>query len=158
MENSVKERLKAFVNYLNISEREFCRSVGVGSAYIASIKRSIKADKLEAITKQYPELNPTWLIRGEGSMLLTDSAEKEPERELTPSEILAKLLEHATTEKARLLSIVEGMQQTIKVQQGTIESLWKTIDNQQQTIDRLMEINKKANAQTVEPAGCANAV
>lgn len=158
MGNSVKERLKAFVNYLNISEREFCRSVGVGSAYIASIKRSVKADKLEAITKQYPELNPTWLIRGEGNMLLADSAEKEPERELTPSEILAKLLEHATTEKARLLSIVEGMQQTIKVQQGTIESLWKTIDNQQQTIDRLMEINKKANAQTVEPAGCANAV
>lgn len=158
MENSVKERLKAFVSYLNISEREFCRTIGVGSAYIASIKRSIKADKLEAITSQYPELNPVWLIRGKGDMLLTDSAEKEPEKELTPSEMLSRLLENATKEKARLLSIVEGMQQTIKNQQETIESLWRTIDSQQQTIDRLTEINKKANAQPEENAKCADAV
>lgn len=53
-ENTVKSRLKAFVAYLNMSEREFCRTIGVGSAYIASIKKSIKADKLEAISRQSP--------------------------------------------------------------------------------------------------------
>ena len=28
-ENTVKSRLKAFVAYLNMSEREFCRTIGV---------------------------------------------------------------------------------------------------------------------------------
>ena len=34
-ENTVKSRLKAFVAYLNMSEREFCRTIGVGSALLA---------------------------------------------------------------------------------------------------------------------------
>lgn len=138
MESSVKERLKTFINYLNISEREFCRVIGVGSAYVASIKKSIKADKLEAITERYPELNPIWLIRGQGSMLLNGEAEEEPVTPtLLPAEILAKLLEDANKEKSRLLSIIES---------------------QQRTIEQLTELNKKANAQPEKPAKCANAV
>nr|DAY57994.1 MAG TPA: repressor protein CI [Caudoviricetes sp.] len=137
MESSVKERLRTFINYLNISEREFCRVIGVGSAYIASIKKSIKADKLEAITKQYPELNPIWLIRGHGNMLLNAQPEEEPVTPaLLPTEILAKLLEDANKEKARLLSIIES---------------------QQRTIENLTESNKKDNAQPEGRVICADA-
>ena len=137
MESSVKERLKTFINYLNISEREFCRVIGVGSAYVASIKKSIKADKLEAITEHYPELNPIWLIRGQGSMLLNGEAEEEPTTPtLLPTEILAKLLEDANKEKARLLSIIES---------------------QQRTIENLTESNKKDNAQPEGRVICADA-
>lgn len=139
-ESSVKERLKEFVSYLNISEREFCRTIGVGSAYIASIKKSIKADKLEAITKQYPQLNPVWLIRGEGEMLIPVRPEEDitpKSTELAPTEMLYKLLEDAKEEKARLLSIIES---------------------QQRTIETLAELTKKANARTEGNAGCAAAV
>ena len=38
METSVKERLKQFIDTLNISEREFCRRIGVSSSYVMSIK------------------------------------------------------------------------------------------------------------------------
>lgn len=139
-ESSVKERLKEFVSYLNISEREFCRTIGVGSAYIASIKKSIKADKLEAITKQYPQLNPVWLIRGEGEMLIPVRPEEDStpkSTELAPTEMLYKLLEDAKEEKARLLSIIES---------------------QQRTIETLAELTKKANARTEGNAGCAAVV
>lgn len=139
-ESSVKERLKEFVSYLNISEREFCRTIGVGSAYIASIKKSIKADKLETITKQYPQLNPVWLIRGEGEMLVPVRPEEDStpkSTELAHTEMLYKLLEDAKEEKARLLSIIES---------------------QQRTIETLAELTKKANARTEGNAGCAAAV
>lgn len=139
-ESSVKERIKEFIAYLNISEREFCRTIGVGSAYISSIKRSIKADKLEAITAQYPQLNPVWLIRGEGEMLLSVRPEtdtKPKSSEIAPSEMLYKLLEDAKEEKARLLSIIES---------------------QQRTIEMLAEQNKKAAAHPENSAGCAAAV
>lgn len=139
-EGSVKERIKEFIAYLNISEREFCRTIGVGSAYISSIKRSIKADKLEAITAQYPQLNPVWLIRGEGEMLLSVRPEtdaKTKSGEIAPSEMLYKLLEDAKEEKARLLSIIES---------------------QQRTIEMLAEQNKKAAAHPESNAGCAAVV
>lgn len=141
METSVKERLKQFINTLNISEREFCRRIGVSSSYVMSIKKSIQPDKMQAISIHFPELNPLWLLLGQGEMLLSDGKKEGEQRQntggLPSSELLAKLLEEANSEKARLLSIIES---------------------QQRTIESLTELNKKANAQTVERAGCANAV
>lgn len=141
METSVKERLKQFIDTLNISEREFCRRIGVSSSYVMSIKKSIQPDKMQAIIIHFPELNPLWLLLGQGEMLLSDGKKEGEQRQntggLPSSELLAKLLEEANSEKARLLSIIES---------------------QQRTIESLTELNKKANAQTVERAGCANAV
>lgn len=141
METSVKERLKQFIDTLNISEREFCRRIGVSSSYVMSIKKSIQPDKMRAISIHFPELNPLWLLLGQGEMLLSDGKKEGEQRQntggLPSSELLAKLLEEANSEKARLLSIIES---------------------QQRTIESLTELNKKANAQTVERAGCANAV
>ena len=141
METSVKERLKQFIDTLNISEREFCRRIGVSSSYVMSIKKSIQPDKMQAISIHFPELNPLWLLLGQGEMMLSDGKKEGEQRQntggLPSSELLAKLLEEANSEKARLLSIIES---------------------QQRTIESLTELNKKANAQTVERAGCANAV
>ena len=141
METSVKERLKQFIDTLNISEREFCRRIGVSSSYVMSIKKSIQPDKMQAISIHFPELNPLWLLLGQGEMLLSDGKKEGEQRQntggLPSSELLAKLLEEANSEKARLLSIIAS---------------------QQRTIESLTELNKKANAQTVERAGCANAV
>lgn len=141
METSVKERLKQFIDTLNISEREFCRRIGVSSSYVMSIKKSIQPDKMQAISIHFPELNPLWLLLGQGEMLLSDGKKEGEQRQntggLPSSELLAKLLEEANSEKARLLLIIES---------------------QQRTIESLTELNKKANAQTVERAGCANAV
>ncbi len=141
METSVKERLKQFIDTLNISEREFCRRIGVSSSYVMSIKKSIQPDKMQAISIHFPELNPLWLLLGQGEMLLSDGKQEGEQQQntggLPSSELLAKLLEEANNEKARLLSIIES---------------------QQRTIESLTELNKKANAQTVERAGCANAV
>ena len=141
METSVKERLKQFIDTLNISEREFCRRIGVSSSYVMSIKKSIQPDKMQAISIHFPELNPLWLLLAQGEMLLSDGKKEGEQRQntggLPSSELLAKLLEEANSEKARLLSIIES---------------------QQRTIESLTELNKKANAQTVERAGCANAV
>lgn len=141
METSVKERLKQFIDTLNISEREFCRRIGVSSSYVMSIKKSIQPDKMQAISIHFPELNPLWLLLGQGEMLLSDGKKEGEQRQntggLPSSELLAKLLEEANSEKARLLSIIES---------------------QQRTIESLTELNKKANALTVERAGCANAV
>lgn len=66
---SIKQRIKAFTDYKKISDRQFSISIGASPGYVNSISKSIQPDKLHRITIQYPELNPIWLMTGEGDML-----------------------------------------------------------------------------------------
>lgn len=69
METSVKERLIQFLKYMGISQRQFERTIGLGNGYISNLTGTIGADKLLKIGAEYPQLNLTWLILGEGDML-----------------------------------------------------------------------------------------
>ena len=69
METGVKQRLKEFIKTLRISDREFCRRIGTSTSFVNSIRKSVQPDKLKAITDNFPELNPIWLMTGEGEML-----------------------------------------------------------------------------------------
>ena len=64
----VKERLREYIKTLDISEREFCRQIGVSTSYVNSIRKSIQPDKMKTIGEKFPELNPMWLITGDGEM------------------------------------------------------------------------------------------
>ena len=132
----VKERLKAFIKTLPISEREFCRQIDVSTSYVQSIKNSIQPKVMERISALYPELNPMWLLLGEGQMLLgEESAVSRAKKNFAESsDMLNSLLKSATEEKNRLLNIVES---------------------QQETIAELTRELKKVNARPGEDAGCA---
>lgn len=69
----VKERLKEFIASQNISNREFCREIGVSESFVNSIRKSMQPDKLKAICDKYPELNPVWLMTGDGQMMNNSS-------------------------------------------------------------------------------------
>ncbi len=66
---SVKERLIAYLDYKKVSKSDFGRSIGVSSAYVTSMRKSIDPEKLQSIAKNYPDLNTGWLMTGEGEML-----------------------------------------------------------------------------------------
>lgn len=69
---SVKERLKEYLIYKNLSMRKFSQTIGVSPSYVNNINKSIQPDKINSITIHYPDLNTGWLLTGEGSMLNTD--------------------------------------------------------------------------------------
>jgi transcriptional regulator with XRE-family HTH domain len=69
----VKERLREYIKYKGITERKFCEMMGgVSFNYVNSIRKSIQTDKLKRITAAFPELNPIWILTGEGEMLVSD--------------------------------------------------------------------------------------
>ena len=74
-DTTIKERLKEFVGYQRISIREFERQCNLGNSFVNHIGSTIGADKLERIIQQFPDLNRTWLLTGEGSMILTPTME-----------------------------------------------------------------------------------
>lgn len=69
MKDTVKERLIEYLKYKCISKTEFGERIGVSNAYVTSIRKSIQPDKLQAIALNYPDLNTSWLLTGEGEML-----------------------------------------------------------------------------------------
>lgn len=72
---TVKDRLIAFLEEKGINKSEFGRRIGVSSAFITSMRKSIQPDKVRSIKEQFPDLNIEWLLTGEGEML----ANNEPE-------------------------------------------------------------------------------
>lgn len=69
METTVKQRLIEFINYLKITKNAFEENCGLSLRAVSNIKSTIRDDTLKKILLRYPELNPEWLMLGEGSML-----------------------------------------------------------------------------------------
>ena len=71
MQDTVKERLMSYLKFKKISQAEFGRTIGVSSAYVASIRKSIDKDKLSLIRSAFPDLDLDWLQFGTGDMIVT---------------------------------------------------------------------------------------
>lgn len=67
---TVKDRLTAFLEEKGINKSEFGRRIGVSSAFITSMRKSIQPDKVRSIKEQFPDLNIEWLLTGEGEMTI----------------------------------------------------------------------------------------
>lgn len=66
---SVKERLKSFISYKEMSVRRFCLKIGVSESFVSSMRVSISPDKLSVISETFPDLNTIWLLTGDGEMI-----------------------------------------------------------------------------------------
>lgn len=67
------ERLKKFIDYLEISQKSFSDSIKVAQPYISQVinnKKGITNNILQSITAKYKDLNLRWLLIGEGEMLI----------------------------------------------------------------------------------------
>ena len=85
-----------FLKSENIGQNTFEKKVGWSTGYINNIKSSIGSDKISSIIKEYPLLNLSWLLTGEGEMLRTatddSAADKQKAFPLIPFEALAGYL------------------------------------------------------------------
>lgn len=74
MGSAVKERLTEYLKFKGITKSAFGREVGVSSAYVNSITRTINPDIIKRIRLSYPDLNTDWVLLGEGQMLKPQTA------------------------------------------------------------------------------------
>ncbi|WP_223865668.1 hypothetical protein, partial [Enterobacter hormaechei] len=72
-ETTVKERLLAFIASKDMSARKFEATAGLSNGYVNNLRRSPTAEKMESIFYAFPELSKSWLLTGEGSMLVENS-------------------------------------------------------------------------------------
>lgn len=74
MENNTKIsfRIKQFIDYKKLTINKFSEAVGTSNSYFNKLiknETTIGSDKIENILRAYPEINPTWLVLGKGSMI-----------------------------------------------------------------------------------------
>ena len=70
-----------FLKYKKLSQGKFEKIVGLSNGYVNKLRRDVSASSMEKIVCAFPELNPNWLMVGEGEMLRqgnTASADHSP--------------------------------------------------------------------------------
>lgn len=74
METTVKQRLIAFINYLGTSKNAFEKECGLSIRAISNCGKTPNSDTIKKILLTHPELNPEWLLTGDGPMIKPDTA------------------------------------------------------------------------------------
>lgn len=65
------DRINQIIEYKGISERKFCREIGVSNGFLGNLGDT-GVSKLYKILDTYPEIDPLWLFLGTGEMLKKD--------------------------------------------------------------------------------------
>lgn len=79
MEETVLQRIRKIIDYLDISDRKFAESIGLPQTTISSLfKRGNdpNVNIVQAIVNAYTFVSLTWLLTGEGNMLNTYKQEE----------------------------------------------------------------------------------
>ena len=71
---TTKDRLLKYIAHTGLATSRFESLCGLSNGYVRNLKSQIGEDKLSAILSAFPELSKIWLLTGEGSMLVNNSA------------------------------------------------------------------------------------
>lgn len=77
MEETVKERILAFIKAKSISQKKFEEAAGLSNGYVNNLKSAPSSTILQRIFGAYPDLNEQWLLTGTGPMLKDGGGEGE---------------------------------------------------------------------------------
>ena len=143
-QNSVKNRLIDFLKYKGISQSKFEQQCGISNGYVNNIRKGIKSEMFDKkIAPIFPELSKTWLLLGEGSMLVPQIEEVVPEEEDEEDDLVLFLRDERKGYDITLTDIYEKTRIPVKtlkeVQQGISELSTKQRNALSKYIDEARE-------------------
>lgn len=100
-----KDRILKFIEHEGLSIREFKRKCGFSNSYFNKIKDFSK-QKVEEITKVFPNLNYVWVLTGETCMLNSDMAQTAQTRPRVPLTAAAGFLSGVTLEQCEQMPLI----------------------------------------------------
>lgn len=145
----IKKRILQFVDYLNISKREFYAKTGISRGTLDN-NSGITEDILTKIFANYSEISPLWLITGEGSMLISEifhqpdkiSAES-PKAAIDPVQNnTSDMISHHDADVSILTNKIEMLERIIASKDETIVALQERIASQRHFLDMLSEAHR----------------
>ncbi|SEE23923.1 hypothetical protein SAMN04487765_1863 [Tenacibaculum sp. MAR_2010_89] len=90
------KRVEQIIDYNNLNIKSFEDRIEVSNNSIGTAirrKASFKSNVLNKILNSFPDINPTWLLTGKGSMILNDIT-REPESDYKNQKLQYQIKEH----------------------------------------------------------------
>lgn len=117
MEHTVKQRIIDYLKYKGIGQNRFESNAGISNGYISNLKYAPGAAVLQKILNAAPDLSRTWLLTGEGPMLVDDSTPARAEQVQTRPRIpvtaaagyLSGIAEGISADDCELVPVIPGV-------------------------------------------------
>lgn len=125
----ILQRLKQFIDVKGLTIASFEKSIGMSNASFGkSLKNNgaIGSDKLENILSVYSEINPIWLLTGQGEMLTGVPTSVSAPQEADNS-FLYNMYKEEKAENKELIEQVGALKQTIRQLEEKIAGLQQNI-------------------------------
>ena len=86
---TIQERLTHYINYTGMSDNEFGIRAGLANGAVGKIKKgsSFNIETAEKILETFEDLNPMWLFKGKGRMLIGENDISPEEAEQLKEEV-----------------------------------------------------------------------
>lgn len=120
----ILQRLKQFIDVKGLTIASFEKSIGMSNASFGkSLKNNgaIGSDKLENILSVYSDINPVWLLTGQGEMLSTHQVPSGPKDSSMDENRM--LLQEKDARIAALEKIISSQDRTIELLEEKIAVL-----------------------------------
>ena len=152
---TVKNRVKAYCEAIQMTVSAFEKSIGVANGYVNSISKSIGIDKVSLILEKYPNINIEWLLTGKGDMLKTKRTPSNPDND-NPPVCHDEDKNNNPINQVFMAEIVEKLLATIKEKDDKIAEQAAYIGRLEERI-RQMTVEKEKHVADAPIAGIANA-
>ena len=70
---TLKDRLIDFIEFKGLTAKKFEEHVGLSNAAVSKMGDNTRRSTIDKISNKFPELNRTWLLTGEGNMIISES-------------------------------------------------------------------------------------
>lgn len=120
--SNIKERVLSIAESKSINKTDFFKELGLSYANFKGIQKNsaLSSDAVAIILAKHVDIDPTWLIIGEGSMYREGAT---PARDQTEHYTSAKRREPKDKVVVTLERLVNALELTVKSQQKTISYL-----------------------------------
>lgn len=117
---TVKARLKHFVKSVNLSEGKFERETGISRGAVSNVGAGLNTTTLDRITAKFPQLNTTWLLKGEGEMIKTEVETNDKIKSVVNQK---KKLPDKEIDNKILLEKIEDLKEIISLQRKLLNTI-----------------------------------
>ena len=114
-----------YIDYLGISKREFYTKTGISRGTLENLNSGITEEIMAKFIEYYPEINPAWLLTGEGKMLRQPGSDGCGDDAVKRAEQLAAENEELRTQLELQKKLLEAKDETIEALQRAVRLLEK---------------------------------